>query len=42
MRGEEKSDSNGLLYILFWEGANGGSAKQYWCLVAEQVWLFGA
>jgi hypothetical protein len=41
MRGKEKSDPNGLLYILFWEGANGGKVKQYHCLVVKQVRLFG-
>jgi hypothetical protein len=34
MKEKEKSGQNGLLYILFWEGANGGKV--------EQVRLFGS
>jgi len=34
--GKEKSDPNGLLYILFWEGANGGKSAQYRCLVFKK------
>jgi hypothetical protein len=36
MRGKQKSGPNGLLYILFWEGANGGKVEQYRCLVFKK------
>jgi hypothetical protein len=28
--GKEKSDPNGLVYTLFWEGANGGKSGGKW------------